>query len=181
MMSPTGPEPQSEAKASSPVTSQSTPRWRRFGVVVALLVLLVDQISKAWILQGLDLPAKRSVVIFPWLNFTMVWNHAVTFGMFGGHGRWVFIIISALAVLGLLCVLARSRRRLVSVACGGIIGGAIGNVIDRLRYGAVVDFLHFHIGQWSWYVFNIADSAIVCGVGLWLLDSFLVERRSHHG
>ncbi|MCX5616569.1 signal peptidase II [Bombella sp. TMW 2.2559] len=162
-------------------TEQSLARWRLIGLATALIVLFVDQMSKEWVLYWLDLPLRRTMPVVPCLNFTMVWNYAVTFGMFGGHGRWLFIVISLLAVLGLLVVLVRSRRRLVSLSCGGIIGGAIGNVIDRLRYGAVVDFLHFHIGDWSWYVFNIADSAIVCGVGLWLLDSFLAERRSRHG
>ncbi|WP_018979739.1 signal peptidase II [Saccharibacter floricola] len=151
--------------------------WRGVGLVVALLVLLGDQASKLWILYGLNLPEKGSVPVLPWLNFTMVWNHAVTFGMFGGHSAWVFVAISVFAVLALLVVLARSRRKAVSVACGGIIGGAIGNVIDRVHYGAVVDFLHFHVAGWSWYVFNGADSAIVCGVGLWILDSFIADRR----
>lgn len=153
-------------------------RWRRVGFLLLLFVLVADQASKEWILYGLDLPAKQSVVIFPWLNFTMVWNHAVTFGMFGGHGPWVFIIISLLAVCGLFCALLRAKRRMVSLSCGAIIGGAIGNVIDRWRFGAVVDFLHCHIGSISWYVFNVADSAIVCGVALWVLDSFLAERKA---
>lgn len=151
--------------------------WRGIGFAVLLLVLLMDQVSKQWILYGLNLPEKGSVPVLPWLNFTMVWNHAVTFGMFGGHSAWVFVTISVLAVLALFVVLGRSRRKLVSLASGGIIGGAIGNVIDRLHYGAVVDFLHFHVAGWSWYVFNIADSAIVCGVGLWVLDSFIADRR----
>lgn len=166
---------------ASPAPVSGSPRWRLVGLVTALAVLFVDQASKAWILYGLNLPARGTMDVMPCLSFTMVWNHAVTFGMFGGHGRWLFIAISLLAVLGLLVVLLRSRRWLVSLACGGIIGGAIGNVIDRLHYGAVVDFLHFHVGGWSWYVFNIADSGIVCGVGLWLLDSFLAERRSRNG
>nr|WP_237442527.1 signal peptidase II [Saccharibacter sp. 17.LH.SD] len=152
-------------------------KGRRLGCLVLVLVLLADQLSKQWILYGLKLPEKGSVAILPWLNFTMVWNHAVTFGMFGGHSPSVFIIVSLMAVIALCVVLIRSRRLLVSLACGGIIGGALGNVIDRLQYKAVVDFLHFHVAGWSWYVFNIADSAIVCGVGLWILDSFLADRR----
>lgn len=146
------------------------------GVVILFLVLLVDQVSKYWVLYGLKLPLKGSIAVTSWLNLTMVWNHAVTFGMFGGHTRWLFIVISLLAVVGLLFVLMKSRRLLVIIACGGIIGGAIGNVIDRFNYGAVVDFLHFHIGNWSWYVFNVADSAIVCGVGLWVIDSLLSDK-----
>ncbi|QHI94973.1 signal peptidase II [Aristophania vespae] len=152
---------------------------RLAGLVIIFLVLLADQVSKYWILYGLKLPEKVSVPVTAWLNFTMVWNHAVTFGMFGGHGPWIFITISLIAVLALFIVLLRSHRWLVCIACGGIIGGAIGNVIDRLNYGAVVDFLHFHVGNWSWYVFNIADSAIVCGVGLWIIDSFIADRRKN--
>lgn len=146
------------------------------GLVVLFLVLLADQVSKYWVLYGLKLPDKGSIPVTSWLSLTMVWNHAVTFGMFGWHTRWLFIIISLLAVMGLLFILMKSHRWLVSIAAGGIIGGAIGNVIDRFNYGAVVDFLHFHVGNWSWYVFNIADSAIVCGVGLWVIDSLLMDR-----
>ncbi|MDF7674104.1 signal peptidase II [Acetobacteraceae bacterium ESL0709] len=148
------------------------------GLVVLFLVLLADQVSKYWILYGLKLPSRESIPVTSWFSLTMVWNHAVTFGMLGGHTRWLFIVVSLLAVMALLFVLMKSRRWLVSIACGGIIGGAIGNVIDRFNYGAVVDFLHFHVGNWSWYVFNIADSAIVCGVGLWVIDTLFLDSEA---
>lgn len=148
-----------------------------WGMIVFLVVFLGDQASKSWILYGLKLPEKGTIPIFPCLNFTMVWNHAVTFGMFGGHSPWLFIIVSMLAILILLNVLLRTEIWLVALAAGAIIGGALGNVVDRCLYGAVVDFLDLYISNWHWYVFNLADSAIVCGVGLWMLEVFLAERQ----
>ena len=146
------------------------------GLLVLMLVLSADQLSKFWILYGLDLPARGSVRVLPFLNFTMVWNHAVTFGMFsglGGAGRIVFSAI-ALAVVVLLAVwILRTPSKLTAACVGAIAGGAVGNVIDRVRYGAVVDFLHAHAFGWSWYVFNVADSAIVCSVCVLLAQSCL--------
>ncbi|WP_245642342.1 signal peptidase II [Neokomagataea thailandica] len=150
------------------------------GVLLLVFVLVADQLSKNWILYGYDLPARGSVEVLPFLNFTMVWNHAVTFGMFGGlgsKGPLIFEAVSLAAVVLLLVCMARTSRSLVAAAAGAIAGGALGNVIDRVRFGAVVDFLHAHAFGWSWYVFNIADSAIVCGVAVWMLDSFLSERQ----
>lgn len=149
------------------------------GLAVLLAVLAADQASKWWILYRFDLPARGSVVIAPFLNFTMVWNHAVTFGMFGGLGRSgpvLFCVIALLAVIALLWQMTRTPKMLVAIATGGIAGGAIGNVIDRMRFGAVVDFIHAHAFGWSWYVFNVADSAIVCGVTLWLIDTICFEK-----
>ena len=152
----------------------------RLGLAVALLVLAADQASKAWVLYGLDLPALGSVVVLPVLNLTMVWNHGVTFGLMaglGGAGPWLLAAV-ALLVVGLLIAWMRRTDRLgVAAALGAIAGGAIGNVIDRLRFGAVVDFIHAHAFGWSWYVFNVADASIVCGVGALILDSLFDQRR----
>jgi signal peptidase II len=153
----------------------------RNGLLMAAAVLVVDQASKYWILNGLDLPALGSVAVLPVLNLTMVWNHGVTFGMFNGLGRAGPMLLTAvaIAVVVLLGVWMRSTERVrVELALGAIAGGAIGNVIDRLRFGAVVDFIHAHAFGWSWYVFNIADAAIVCGVGVLLLDSLLDRSRA---
>jgi len=150
------------------------------GIIVALAVLAADQASKAWVLS-IDLAQTGPVVLLPVLDLTMVWNRGVTFGLltgFGGEaGRWGYLILAgaALAVVVALGVwLRRAETRLVAVAIGAIAGGAVGNVVDRLRYGAVVDFIHAHVrlaGQeWSWYVFNLADAAIVCGVAALVLD-----------
>ena len=158
----------------------TTHQMRRILVGLATLfgVLVADQLSKWWIITGFDLPARGSVAITPFLNFTMVWNHAVTFGMLGGLGRAgpvVFCTIALVAVAALVWQITRTRRTVLAIAMGAIAGGAVGNVIDRLRFGAVVDFIHAHAFGWSWYVFNVADSAIVCGVAVWLVDSLRAE------
>jgi signal peptidase II len=153
----------------------------RLGIISALLVLGADQGSKYWILRVLDLPDLRQVVLLPVLNLTMVWNQGVTFGLLNGLGEWSHFALAAIALLVVcaLCLwLRRADSALTASAIGAIAGGAVGNVIDRLRYGAVVDFIHAHIGLWSWYVFNVADAAIVCGVAALILESQLL-RRSH--
>lgn len=145
---------------------RQAPRRVGWGVATALAVLAADQASKWWILDGLRLPERGQIVVLPILNLTMVWNRGVTFGLLNGTGSsWVLLAAVALVVVAALAVwLWRADSRLVAVALGAVAGGAVGNVIDRLRFGAVVDFIHLHAWGWSWYVFNLADSAIVCGV-----------------
>ncbi|HEY0184094.1 MAG TPA: signal peptidase II [Rhodopila sp.] len=155
-----------------------------FGLVAGLVVLIADQLSKWWVLNGLDLPSLRQVVLLPVLNLTMVWNRGVTFGLLNGLGSWGHVVLGgvALAVVVALGIwLYRAESKVVAVAIGAIAGGAIGNVIDRVRFGAVVDFIHAHVdtpwGDYSWYVFNVADAAIVCGVAALILDAQLSKRR----
>ncbi len=142
-------------------------RLTALGVLVALVVYAADQGSKYWILHGLDLPDRGDVAVLPHLDFTMVWNRGVTFGLLTGHGPLSVAILAvlALAIVAVLGVwLRRTERRATAIALGAIAGGALGNVTDRLRYGAVVDFIRAHAFGWSWYVFNLGDAAIVCGV-----------------
>ena len=149
------------------------------GVSAAVLVFLADQASKWWVLNGLDLPGRGSVAVLPWLSLTMVWNQGVTFGLLRAGSGWGPALLAGMALLVVVALLAWMRRaesRMVATALGAIAGGAVGNVLDRLRHGAVVDFIHAHAGGWSWYVFNVADAAIVCGVGLLLLDGLLPRR-----
>ena len=151
------------------------------GLATAVLVLALDQTSKYWILHELDLPALGQIVLLPVLNLTMVWNHGVTFGLLNNFGPWSAWLLTAAALLIVLALalwLRRAETRRVAAALGAIAGGAVGNVTDRLRYGAVVDFIHAHLGSWSWYVFNVADAAIVCGVGVLVLDSLLSKASS---
>jgi lipoprotein signal peptidase len=147
------------------------------GAAAAVLVLAADQAAKWWVLNVIHLPDLGSISVLPVLNLTMVWNHGVTFGMLDGAGSvgsWGLAALALAIVIGLAVWLMRAERPLVAVALGAIIGGAVGNnLIDRLRYGAVVDFVHFHAWGWSWYVFNVADAAIVCGVGALVLDGLL--------
>ncbi|HEY7578442.1 MAG TPA: signal peptidase II [Acetobacteraceae bacterium] len=150
------------------------------GLLAALAVLGADQASKWWVLDVIHLPEIGQVVLLPVLNFTMVWNRGVTFGLLTGFGDWSYLLLAAVAlgvVAALVVWLRRAESRLVAVALGAIVGGAVSNVIDRLRFGAVVDFIHAHIGGWSWYVFNLADAAIVCGVAALVIDSLLPRAR----
>ena len=143
------------------------------GVATAAVVLAADQASKWWVLTRLHLPDIGTIRVLPVLNLTMVWNHGVTFGLLNSFGPWSapLLVLGALVIVAALCVwLRRAERPLVALALGAIAGGAIGNVIDRLRFGAVVDFIHAHAFGWSWYVFNVADAAIVCGVAVLILD-----------
>ena len=156
-------------------------RLTLLGLVALAVVLAADQGSKTWILQGLQLPQLGRVDLLPVLSLTMVWNQGVTFGMFKADGAWGPLVLVAVAiaiVVALAAWLRRAETRLVAVSLGAIAGGAIGNVLDRLRFGAVVDFIHFHVGGWSWYVFNVADAAIVCGVVALVLDGLRPKRQA---
>ncbi len=149
------------------------------GLLAALVVLIADQASKYWVLNVLDLPDLRTVALLPVLSLTMVWNQGVTFGLLhqdGPGGAWILTAIALAVVVGLTVWMRRAERGVVAVALGAIAGGAIGNAIDRIRYGAVVDFIHAHAFGWSWYVFNVADAAIVCGVAVLMLDGLRPDR-----
>jgi len=149
------------------------------GVAAAALVLAADQASKYWVLNVLDLQSLGTVALLPVLNLTMVWNRGVTFGLLnslGPYGAPALGVGALLVVAALGTWLTRAERPLVAGAIGAIAGGAVGNVIDRLRFGAVVDFIHAHAFGWSWYVFNVADAAIVCGVAALLFDGLRTRR-----
>ncbi|MDE2006193.1 MAG: signal peptidase II [Rhodospirillales bacterium] len=142
-------------------------RLSLIGIAAALAVFAADQASKYWILHGLDLPRRGDVKVLPHLDFTMVWNRGVTFGLLTASSVWSTAILAAvaLAIVAALGVwLRRTDRVATALAIGAVAGGAVGNVLDRLRYGAVVDFIRAHAFGWSWYVFNVGDAAIVCGV-----------------
>jgi lipoprotein signal peptidase len=150
------------------------------GLLAASAVLVADQASKWWVLEVLHLPEVGQIVLLPVLNLTMVFNRGVTFGLLNGFGQWSSVALAgvALAVVAALGVwLLRAESTLVAVALGTIAGGAVSNVIDRLRFGAVVDFIHAHVGGWSWYVFNLADAAIGCGVAALVLEGLLPRAR----
>jgi len=151
----------------------------RWGLLVAALVLVADQASKWWVLNVLHLPELVSVPLLPVLSLTMVWNQGVTFGLFhqdGATGPWILAGVAACVVVALTLWMRKAERVLVACALGAVAGGAVGNIIDRARFGAVVDFIHAHAFGWSWYVFNVADAAIVCGVAVLILDGLLPAR-----
>jgi signal peptidase II len=151
----------------------------RAGIVAALVALVLDQASKLWLLFVFDLGRRGAVAVTPFFDLVLAWNTGISYGWFqqdGPIGAAVLLGFKVVAVIALAIWMARSTTRLATIGLGLIIGGAIGNAIDRAAYGAVVDFALFHI-QWggktlNWYVFNLADAAIVVGVAALLYDSF---------
>ena len=154
--------------------------YLRPGIVAALAVLILDQATKLWLLFVFDIARRGAVRVTPFFDLVLAWNVGISFGWFQSESPYVQIIlmlIKAVAVIVLAIWMARSRTVIATVALGLIIGGAIGNAIDRFAYGAVVDFALFHVQiggkTFNWYVFNLADVAIVAGVAALLYDSFL--------
>ncbi|HEY8612792.1 MAG TPA: signal peptidase II [Roseomonas sp.] len=150
----------------------------RRGLILTLLVLVADQASKWWILEVLDLPTRRNVPLLGdgefGLDLTMVWNRGVTFGLLSGTAPWHAWALAALAAaiaVFLIRWMAKAENRRTALALGAIVGGAVGNVIDRARFGAVVDFVDAYAWGWHWYVFNVADAAIVLGVIVLLIEA----------
>lgn len=139
----------------------------RLGLIVAVVTLLADQASKLWLLYGYGLPSRYPVSLAPWFDLTVVWNYGISYGMFQQTtdlGRWLLTGFQLVAALALGVWMWRTLGKMTALGLGLIVGGAIGNAIDRLAYGAVFDFAHIHVGTFNWYVFNLADAAIVLGV-----------------
>ncbi|HLN25584.1 MAG TPA: signal peptidase II [Patescibacteria group bacterium] len=162
-----------------------------YGLVIAAVVTLVDQMSKWSLLSALrpagvtetPFAAFGAIRALPFVDFVLTWNRGVSFGMGNTNGPWNAIGFTLLAlVIGAMLVnwMAQTTGRLQLLALGLVVGGALGNVIDRLRYGAVVDFLYFHVGAFNWWpAFNVADSAICVGAVLLIFDSLFAKRDSH--
>jgi len=150
------------------------------GLMIAGLITVADQLSKWWILEGLKLPELGSIPLLPFLNFTMVWNKGIAMGIPLGEalGKWGIVVLTCVISLWLVHLLRSSVRQLEAISYAILLGGAIGNLIDRFLHGAVVDFIHLHAGGYSFYVFNIADSALSIGVVLMLIDSLREMRKS---
>jgi signal peptidase II len=153
---------------------------RRSGIIAALAVLALDQASKLWLLFVFDIADRGAVKVTPFFDLVLAWNVGISFGWFQNDGQVaqiILILIKAVAVVVLAVWMAWSRTLIATLALGLIIGGAIGNAIDRFAYGAVVDFALFHLqiggNTYNWYVFNVADVAIVAGVAALLYDSFV--------
>jgi signal peptidase II len=155
------------------------PRTAYAAYALALLVIVIDQLSKGWVMVGLDLPEVRQIVVWdPVFNLTWVRNFGVSFGLFGdGSARWLLTAFSIGVSVVLAVWAARTHRRLLISAIGLVMGGALGNVIDRIRFGYVVDFLDISGIGFPW-VFNIADAAINVGVALLILDAIKSERAA---
>jgi len=153
---------------------------QRLGLALALAIVLLDQLTKFWLYQYLVVDGVHAVTVLPFFNLVTVWNYGVSFGMFStgvASTAWIFSLLALAISVALAIWLLRSDRVLLTVSLGLIIGGAIGNIIDRLRFGAVFDFLDFHAFGWHWPAFNVADSAITIGVAVLFVDSLFGEGR----
>ena len=159
-----------------------TRKPQNVGWMVAAMILVVDRLSKWWIVDLYELPLRHSVEVLPFFNLTMVWNRGVSFGLFSGGviDRWILFGLVIIVVIVLAVWMRRSTALLLTLALGLIIGGALGNAADRIIYGAVADFFDVHGWGWHFWVFNVADSAISIGVGLLLQDAFFGSGR-HSG
>ena len=173
---------------TTPTMSAPTMSPRDWGLASAALALLLDQASKLTLLYGFHFKAlgeaseaatgvPYSVHVLPFFNLAMVWNRGVSYGLFPAHSRlasMVLVFLSLLAVIGLGWWLWHANRRILTIGLGLIIGGAIGNnLIDRLVYGMVADFFHFHVAHFDWYVFNVADIEITFGVIALIYDALM--------
>ena len=155
-------------------------RLSAFGLIIAAITCLADQASKFWLLDDFGLASRGSVTVTPFVDLVLTWNTGISYGLFpqqGPVGAWTLLAFKVAAVIFLWVWLTRAPSRLTAAALGLIIGGAIGNAIDRLHWPGVMDFVLFHIEtagfSFRWYVFNLADVAIVAGVGGLLYDSLL--------
>jgi len=166
---------------SHPAPSRSAfPPWPWAWLGVTALVLLLDAYSKALVSEALEL--YRPLEVFPWLNVTLAHNYGAAFSFLsdaGGWQRWFFVTLASAVSLVLLVWLLRLPRKewVTGLSLSLVLGGAVGNLVDRIRLGYVVDFVDVHVGGWHYPAFNVADSAITCGVILLLADALLLSRR----
>ena len=152
----------------------ANPRLRKI-LAISLAVIAADQFSKYWLLQHYDMAMRAPVHVNDYFAIVMAWNRGVSFSMLSHSTEWMPWVLTAMAVIisGLLFRLAlKSIRSCERVGYALVIGGAIGNAIDRVRFGAVADFFYLHVGDLGWPAFNVADMAICAGVGLLLLQAF---------
>lgn len=148
------------------------------GILAIGLAMAIDQLSKAAVHANAETLAS-GIPVFPGFNLVLGRNDGVAFGLLGGAGPWALVALAAVIMGWLAIALFRAIRRREALAYGLVIGGALGNVLDRLQHGAVTDFLDFYVGDWHWPAFNLADVAIFCGVAAILFfDWFRPERLS---
>ena len=178
----TTPSPTEPPLATPPPGAPVVTRWGFIAYAVAILTLVLDQLSKIWVLTILDLPDKGTVPVLPVLSLTMVWNPGVSFGLLRAGGEFGRLLLAAFAAAVVIALGAWARtvvRPFTAIGVGMVMGGAVGNnLVDRLRLGRVADFIDVSgLGFFPW-VFNVADSAITVGVILLILDSVLPSAKS---
>ena len=157
---------------------------RLVGACAAVLALAIDQSFKQWMLWGFGIETRQPVHLAPFFDVVMAWNNGISYSLFSADtpaGRMRLLILTLVATLVLAIWLWRTRERLAAGALGLIVGGALGNAWDRYYYGAVADFFYFHVHRFHWYIFNLADVAIVAGVTLLLYDSLFLRQKAKTG
>ena len=164
----------------SPANVTEKGAYVRPGVIVALSVFVADQVSK-WAILDLFAQGPRVIEVTSFFNIVLAWNRGISFGMFGASGetgRWVLIVLAIVISAFLAVWMVKADTRFTALGLALIIGGAIGNVIDRVRLGAVVDFLDFYAWGYHWPAFNVADSAIVVGAAALILETLFSEQET---
>jgi len=148
----------------------------KFGLVVAIIAVSLDQINKWYMLDIVDMMSGQTIHYNDYLDIVMVWNQGISFGLFQNeYSQYIFSALSSVIIIILLIWLKKADRQFMAIAIGFIIGGAIGNIIDRTTYGAVADFYYFHLGDYYWPAFNIADSTIFIGAAMLIIDSLFLH------
>ena len=151
------------------------------GYTIAGIVFVLDQLVKYWVTEVLDLPARGVIPVLPFFELTWVGNPGVSMGLFRAEtvaGKWLLVAVTLAIAGGVAWGIAREANRIDVAALGLVLGGAVGNIVDRVRFGHVVDFLDLFWRDHHFYVFNVADAAITVGVSLLLLRSILAPRPS---
>ncbi|MET0137655.1 MAG: signal peptidase II [Sphingobium sp.] len=172
------------APAPAPATARTGSRVRRYGVIAALAVAIIDQIIKYCVTDVLDLPARGGfgIVLAPFFNLTFTQNYGVSMGFFHADTvtmRWVLVAMTIAISLFVAAWMWREKARDDVVALGLVLGGAIGNIVDRVRLGYVVDYADLHIGSWRpFLIFNLADAAITIGVLILLARAILLRDKA---
>ncbi len=155
---------------------------RLLGGLLAFATFAADQANKFWLIDGFGIEARQPVRLAPFFDVVYVRNPGISYSLLSANtplGRWVLFAGTFAATLLIAFWLWRAKSALVALGLGFIVGGALGNACDRLFVGTVADFYHFHLGNFSWYVFNLADCAIVAGVALLLYDAVAPKRDDH--
>lgn len=156
-------------------------RPARLGLLLAAIVVVADQLAKFWILEVVMVPP-RVIPVTSFFNLVLAWNRGISFGLFndgGARTAWVLPAVVAAVIAGLVVWLWRTPKPWIAIAVGLVLGGAIGNLIDRLRIGAVIDFLDVHAMGYHWPAFNLADCAITVGAAILVADSVFGGAEQH--
>ncbi len=164
--------------------TRRTSRIALSGAIVAVAICAIDQFSKWWLLEVFDIASRHRVTVTPFFDLVLVWNRGISYGLLpqeGDVGRFALIAVICAGIAALCVWLVRCGSWRVAVALGAVIGGGVGNVIDRIVHGAVADFFRFHAYGYEWYVFNLADVAVVAGVAILLYDILVDFNRTREG